>query len=499
MTGGLLLARVVLAGVFGIAGLAKLADRNGTQHALGEFGVPARLMGPLAVLLPLAELAIAVGLLLTPTARGGGVAAAALLGAFIGGIGVNLSRGRQPDCHCFGQLHSAPAGPMTLLRNAALAALAGFVIWRGPGAGAPAIGRWLGNLGSIGWVMLVGGVLVAVVLTAILRLLLQLMQQNGRLLSAFDLVEARLKTVEARLGIEAPLLSEGVVPGGLAVGERAPSFTLPSLEGAAVTLDSMRGTSKPVLLVFSDPSCGPCTALLPEISRWQQVHADRAAILVVSGGSEDANRAKQTEFGVTNILIQADREVADAYRVAGTPSAVLVRPDGTIGSPVAAGAEHIRRIVEALSTAPGPARVPAGLLVGEPAPEIVLTTFDDESFSLSESNGTSTALLFWNPGCGFCQQMLDDLRGWEADPPEDAPELVLISTGSEEANRAMGLHSRLALDERFEVGRLFGAAGTPSAVLIDGDGRIASEVAVGADQVLSLLGASNVPSEPAVA
>ena len=42
-------------------------------------------------------------------------------------IALSLARGRAPECHCFGQLHSAPAGPMTLARNAVLAALAVFV------------------------------------------------------------------------------------------------------------------------------------------------------------------------------------------------------------------------------------------------------------------------------------------------------------------------------------------------------------------------------------
>src|SRR5207247_7303797 len=154
--------------------------------------------------------------------------------------------------------------------------------------------------------------------------------------SALDLVETRLKVVEARLGIDAPLLSEGVVPGGIPVGERAPGLSLPNLNGEPVTLDALRVAGRHVLLVFTDPSCGPCTALLPDVSRWQQMHAATATIVLVSRGSEEANRAKRTEFGVTNILRQDDREVAEAYRVAGTPSAVLVRPDGTIGTPGAA-------------------------------------------------------------------------------------------------------------------------------------------------------------------
>jgi hypothetical protein len=34
----------------------------------------------------------------------------ALLVLFIVAIAVTLARGRKPDCHCFGQLHSKPIG-----------------------------------------------------------------------------------------------------------------------------------------------------------------------------------------------------------------------------------------------------------------------------------------------------------------------------------------------------------------------------------------------------
>jgi peroxiredoxin len=471
--------------------------------ALREFGVPARITNPLATLLPLAELAVAVALILTPTARAGAIGALALLLAFMVAIGINLARGRTPDCHCFGQLHSAPAGPTTLARNGVLAAVAALIVWQGAGAGAPAIADWFGGLDATAWGLLVGGVIVALAIVAILRLLLALMQQNGRLLSAFDLLEARLHTVEERLGIDAPLLSEGVVPGGLAVGERAPAFSLASLDGEPSTLEALRAAGKPVVLVFTDPNCGPCTALLPDVSRWQHAHSGRATIVLVSRGSEEANRAKRTEFGVTNVLMQEDREVAEAYRVAGTPSAVLIRPDGTVGSPVAAGADGIRRLVDSIGGTSAPAHgdgvAPRGLAIGEPAPPATLTDLEGDPFELAEYQGAPTAVLFWNPGCGFCQRMLDELKAWEKKPPKRAPQLVVVSAGPVETNREMGLRSPLGLDEGFQLGRAFGAPGTPSAVLLDAEGNVASGVAVGADDVLALLRTSQVPREAALA
>src|SRR6478672_6687391 len=114
-----LIARLILGIVFVVAGVAKLLDREGSRRAVGDFGVPARLAGPLGTLLPIAEIVVALALLPAVTAWWGALGALALLVAFVAGIGVNLARGRAPDCHCFGQLHSSPAGPWTLARNGA--------------------------------------------------------------------------------------------------------------------------------------------------------------------------------------------------------------------------------------------------------------------------------------------------------------------------------------------------------------------------------------------
>src|SRR5215813_2966567 len=133
----LLLLRLFLAGTFAIAGAAKLADLSGSRKAMRDFGVPAKLADVLGVLLPLAELAVAVALVVPMTAWWGGVAALALLLIFVAGIGYNLAQGRTPDCHCFGQLHSAPAGWSTLTRNLVLAGLAGVVVGFGRNTAGP--------------------------------------------------------------------------------------------------------------------------------------------------------------------------------------------------------------------------------------------------------------------------------------------------------------------------------------------------------------------------
>jgi len=117
----------------------------------------------------------------------------------------------------------------------------------------------------------------------------------------------------------------------------------------------------------------------------------------------------------------------------------------------------------------------------------VLPDLDGKTVDLKNFRGRDMALVFWNPGCGFCTQMVEDLKAWERSAPAGAPQLVLVSSGDPEANRALGLRAPILMEPNFGVGRLFGASGTPSAVLIDAQGKVASEVVPGGPAVLALL------------
>jgi len=126
-----LTARLVLAAVLFTAALGKLADRSGSRRAVADFGVPAALIGPLAVTLPLVELATALALLPDPTSRWGALSALVLLAAFTAAIAASLARGRRPPCHCFGQMRAAPLDSSMLVRNCLLLGAAAFAAWKG--------------------------------------------------------------------------------------------------------------------------------------------------------------------------------------------------------------------------------------------------------------------------------------------------------------------------------------------------------------------------------
>lgn len=470
--------------MFVTAGVAKLLDPRGSRQAMADFGAPAALARVLAIALPLAEIGTATALLPAETAPSGAIGAVGLLGLFTAAIAFNLSRGRAPDCHCFGQLHSTPAGPSTLARNVALLAIAVLVLtvgWSDPGPSAVA---WLGDLDASGVAAVVAGSLAVAVGAIGGWLGLRLMRAYGRVLLRLERLEARLR--EEGIEVEP---KEQELPVGLPLGSKAPEFSVPALDGRQVVLRDLLGDGAPLMILFTDPGCGPCQALMPEIGRWQEEHSAALRVAVVSGGAVDEVRTAAGEHGVRPVLLDEDRDLYNAYEANGTPSAVLVDAAGRIASGVAAGKGSIERLLErALADDGSQPESGEDIPIGEPVPEATLTDLNGARRDLRRMlTGSETVVIFWNPACGFCQEMLDDLKGIETKTAREAPNLQILSSGDIEATRRNGFRSPVLIDPGFEVGASFGAGGTPTAVRVDAAGRIASPVAVGIDEVLALV------------
>jgi methylamine dehydrogenase accessory protein MauD len=339
----LLITRLLLAVVFAVAGLAKLADPGGSRRALADFGVPAALAGPLGILLPLAELAVAAALVPSALAWWGALGALALLTLFVAGIGINLARGRAPDCHCFGQLHSAPAGPSTLARNAIFAAIAAFVVWRGPNAAGPNLVGELGGLATAELAGLIGGLIVVLLVAAEGWILLQLLRQNGRLLVRLEALEARLARGESH--------DHGTAeaPEPLPVGSPAPEFALPDLDGRERRLRDFLG--RPLLVIFFSPQCGFCQQMAPQLG---QLPADGPRVLLISRGDPEEHRRMAAEHEWRcDVVLQREWEVHDAYRANGTPTGYLLDAEGRLASSLAIGADELLRLASSVPSTGG--------------------------------------------------------------------------------------------------------------------------------------------------
>jgi thiol-disulfide isomerase/thioredoxin len=443
-----------------------------------EFGAPEALVGRFALVLPLAEIAVAALLIPAATAVAGSAGALALLAMFSVAIVVSLARGRAPDCHCFGRLYSAPVGAATLLRIGLLGGVAALTL--AGGLAEP-------DTGILDWA---AGLDVTERLAVGLGLALAACVGGGSagfhaLLRSYGKVLLRVERLEAALGETGYSLDEfDERPAlGLAPGTPAPPFALPSAgeAGRDVTLDALLEPRLPLLLVFTRPGCVPCEALMPDLARWQTAHGDRLSLAVLARGEPDELRVAATSHGVRTVLADSGGKLQHAYGVSGTPSAVLLARDATIESPLAAGPTAIAELVAGVLDAPG-------LPVGAPAPALDrLAALDGRRPSLT--GGRESLLLFWNPECGFCRSMHADLLAWEAQANGSSPQLVVISSGDAERTRPERFASPVLLDPDWSAAGAFGVGGTPCAVVVDGDGRVDSELLVGAEAILGRAGA----------
>lgn len=471
MTAALVLAaRVVLAAVLALAGVTKLVDRPGTRSALAGFGAPSWAARPGAVALPVAELAAAALLLPARTAPAGAALSVSLLAVFSVAIGYNLARGRAPECHCFGQLHSAPAGRRTLARTAALFALALLALVGSIAEPEGSAVGWIGRVQPAELLALATAVSAAAVLVAGALGFVSLLRSYGRILVRLDRIERALGEVGIDVSETAEQPELGLPPG-------TPSPVFPEL-------DELLEPGLPVLLVFTSTTCGPCKTLVPEISRWQEQHADALTIAVASDGPAVHVAAEAEEFALRNVLVDTDARLYQAFEASGTPSAVVIAPDGSVGSWVAPGRDWIVALL-ARTLESGAER--PGLEAGIEMPAFALPSLTGQEVTRTDLEGRDTALLFWNPHCGFCQTMHPEVLALERSAGGNTPHLVVISLGDEESIQENGFASTVLLDGSFTVGEALGVTGTPSAVLVTADGRVASGLAVGTDDVLALL------------
>jgi peroxiredoxin len=150
---------------------------------------------------------------------------------------------------------------------------------------------------------------------------------------------------------------------------------------------------------------------------------------------------------------------------------------------------------------------PEGLALNSPAPEFELPDLDGKRRSLGQHRGQSVLVIFFNPACGFCRQMAPKLTAFlkaengeqkaeitqtptNAENSAKPPTLVVVSTGEAEANRQLfGEHPvgcPVLLQKNSEVANAYKANGTPTGYLIDAEGKVASQLAVGAEALLKL-------------
>lgn len=149
----------------------------------------------------------------------------------------------------------------------------------------------------------------------------------------------------ALAGLSRAAQTDETVP-GLAVGTRAPSFSLVSAQGSTVSLDELRAKG-PVALVFyrSADWCPYCVNQLKDLQARQAAFAAAGVQLVgISYDSADTLAKAVAKHGLQlPLLADAGSRVIDAYGVRNTaltgraagvphPTIFIVDRDGVIGA-----------------------------------------------------------------------------------------------------------------------------------------------------------------------
>ena len=139
---------------------------------------------------------------------------------------------------------------------------------------------------------------------------------------------------------------------GLSAGTPAPRFQLPRLDGRGdLSLEELCG--RRVLLVFSDPHCGPCNHLAPQLEQFYRHNraSERGTsfgappdleLVMITRGDPGENRTKAKEYGLTfPIVVQRQWEISRLYAMLATPTAYFLDEQGVIANNVAVGVDAI--------------------------------------------------------------------------------------------------------------------------------------------------------------
>jgi peroxiredoxin len=145
---------------------------------------------------------------------------------------------------------------------------------------------------------------------------------------------------------------------------------------------------------------------------------------------------------------------------------------------------------EAPKTMGGPVE---GVPLGTAVPRFELPDLTGRTVSLEEFRGQEMLLVNWSPGCGFCARIAPEIAKLQPKLRARGVQTVFISIGTSEDLREQMEEFRLdipVLLKDSEEAEIFYGMGTPAAYLVDSDGKTASKLAYGSEEVPVLMRAA---------
>jgi len=329
----------------------------------------------------------------------------------------------------------------------------------------------------------------------------QMVRQNGRILLRLEAIERNLRPRSRERPPEAK---------GLPLDTPAPEFELPDLAGVRRKLTDFRG--KDLLLIFFNPGCGFCTKMADDLAAITKEGSDSRVIpLVITTGDLESNRNLIKQHGIRcTVLLQEEMQVAAKYQAHGTPMGYRIDPSGRIASELVVGAEPLLRLAsgpvpkaetkgrsqrgssprdkEAYHSLSRSRLKRDGLPAGTVAPEFQLPRIDGGELSLSDFRGRRVLLVFSDPECGPCDELAPQLQ--ELHLRRRDLQILMVSRREMDANRSkaakLGLSFPIAVQSRWDISLKYAMFATPIGYLIDEEGVIVRDVAIGVEPILGL-------------
>jgi peroxiredoxin len=129
-----------------------------------------------------------------------------------------------------------------------------------------------------------------------------------------------------------------------------------------------------------------------------------------------------------------------------------------------------------------------GLKAGTPAPDFRLPRIDGGELSLADLRGGRVLLVFSSPDCGPCDELAPRLQQVHLERRD--LQVVVVSRRELDANRAkatkLGLSYPIVLQKQWEISLKYAMFSTPIGYMIDAQGVLLSDVAVGVEPILAL-------------
>jgi len=135
-----------------------------------------------------------------------------------------------------------------------------------------------------------------------------------------------------RLGLAVLILYTNLIGTALSSTQVAPSVSFRTLSGDTLSLESYYG--EPLLLSFWSTSCAICIHEMPDMKRlYEALDARGASMISVTMPYDPPNHVVEisTQLEIPfPVAIDLDGTLMKAFEIQGTPSILLIAPDGSI-------------------------------------------------------------------------------------------------------------------------------------------------------------------------